>query len=243
MTLKIKKQIKNSDGTVTEIEGTEAEVEAFLRKQEKKKESIDNRRKDLILGKKMSAADLKQMIAEEITSRLMTAEQLKRTIQDEIAKAPAKSVEHHWHQTNGWWWRPYWDFAAPLPTWKYTYTQQDPSLGASVYMTANSSAEMGNHLGLNANWVESKAFNLPETSSAMFTSAKMTDDHGGLISPQDYTTLVKMGGTPESESITKTEFKEWSDLVVKTNGTSFNGYHQAIGMENPFYLGNVTLQG
>lgn len=67
MALKIKKQIKNPDGTFTELEGTEAEIEAYEKKQRKKNESVQKKREIL-------------------------TDEIRRMVQDEVAKIPPTIV-------------------------------------------------------------------------------------------------------------------------------------------------------
>lgn len=136
MALKIKKQIKNSDGTITELEGTEAEIEAFLKKESKKQESVQ-KKKSLILGKGMEAR-IREIIAEE------------------LAKLPAAqtSTYHHWYHYNGWWWRPYYTLGG---SWLYQYTNSNPtnytanSLSCSEntgVMTCQSAQELSKMVGV-----------------------------------------------------------------------------------------------
>ena len=74
--LRIRKEIKNQDGTITEVEGTEAEVEAYERKQEKKRQSetVKKERKLLLdsakaLGK-MTKKDLLELIQKALAENL-----------------------------------------------------------------------------------------------------------------------------------------------------------------------------
>lgn len=99
MALKIKKVILNDKGQVVEeLEGTEAEIEAYERKQSKKNETV---------GRK------KELLKDEI----------RRMIKEEIAASPPK-VEHHFHTTTEvryvnnppWRWVPA-PYVNPYPTW------------------------------------------------------------------------------------------------------------------------------
>ena len=187
MALKIKKQIKNSDGTITELEGTEAEVEAFLRKQEKKKESIENRKKDLILGKSAT-------------------EQIRKLIQEEIAKIPPARDIHHWHYDNGYWWRPLWANGV----WTYQYTQANPNTWYSTaglgdtyggvltcanissqeadkgILTCNSALELGNILGTGESKVQEVVgvynFSSQDPNLGLWSTLAATGTQGSVAS-------------------------------------------------------------
>ena len=144
MALKIKKQIKNSDGTITELEGTEAEVEAFLKKQSKKDESLVQKKKNLILGKEMRAA-IQEMIDAAFANE--SANTYKRAPQ---------IIEHHWHHYNGWWWKPQWYNG----NYTFVATQRDPNLysttGAmSGYITCNTVNDLSSKIGMSANDISS----------------------------------------------------------------------------------------
>jgi hypothetical protein len=137
MALKIKKQIKNSDGTITELEGTEAEVEAFLKKQSKKDESLVQKKKNLILGREMRAA-IQEMIDDALNKTAQFSQ--------------SKVVEHHWYHNNGWWWRPTWVGG----NYVYQATQYDPNryaVASNNCITCNSSAELGSNIGVNEGFV------------------------------------------------------------------------------------------
>lgn len=167
MALRVKKQIKNPDGTITEIEGTEAEVEAFLRKHDKMKEApVAKPKRDLILGK--DAEDrIRQLIGEELGKRLMTHEQLADFIRRTAPATGQTHHYHHWYHDNGWWWRPYWTGLA----WTYQYTNSDPDKfsgmnGPATYSMFNSSDEMSSHLGFSKGYVESKITGTPYSGIA-----------------------------------------------------------------------------
>ena len=49
MALKIRKQFKNPDGTITEVEGTEKEIREYEKKKEKINE-VPQKKKGIILG-------------------------------------------------------------------------------------------------------------------------------------------------------------------------------------------------
>jgi hypothetical protein len=127
--LKIKKQYKQADGTLIEVEGDEAEIEAFEKKQRKQKAQIESesRKKTILYGKELE--DLIRRIAAE-----------------EAAKATPK-VEHHWHYDwrpwNGYYWRPLWDGVS----WTYQYsTAANP--GDGNYTVCNSAADLSSAIGI-----------------------------------------------------------------------------------------------
>lgn len=70
MAIRIKKQYKQSDGTLIEVEGSEAEIESFEKKQHKQKSQIEQaeKKKTILYGKDL--------------------ENLRELIQDELAKNP-----------------------------------------------------------------------------------------------------------------------------------------------------------
>lgn len=137
--LKIKKQVKDPEtGLITEIEGSEAEVEAFLKKHEKmRQQESPKRKRDLILGKGMSEADLRRIIREE------------------IAAAPKAAQVIHWHHNNGWWWAPYWN--PTIGGVSYYYTSSDPNVDPVkiTYASTNNADEVASKVGLTSNWVSS----------------------------------------------------------------------------------------
>lgn len=51
MAIKIRKQYKNDDGTITEVEGTEEEIAKYERKRDKKKDESTTKKKDILYGK------------------------------------------------------------------------------------------------------------------------------------------------------------------------------------------------
>jgi hypothetical protein len=152
MALKIKKIITNEKGFITEeLEGTEAEIEAYEKKKSKKDETV-KKKKDLLLGKEM-LAQVQKMIDDAV-------------LKHSLFHSHSLVVEHHWHQTNGWWWKPYMDQGQ----WRYYYTQNNPNTfggitGVGQYATngitsspgvytCNSAVEMGSKLGVDASYVE-----------------------------------------------------------------------------------------
>jgi hypothetical protein len=158
MALQIRKTYKDpTGGTETYVEGTEAEVEAYEKKQEKKRITQEQtaKKKRVLLGKGMVEADLRRIIREE------------------IAAAPPKTVEHHWYNYNGWWWRPY--VVGPLGSWTYQYTNTDPGLSTGqVYCTTNSAAELSSQIGMATNDVVSTTYAISGATSG--------DAFNGLVS-------------------------------------------------------------
>ena len=51
--MKIRKQYKNDDGTITEVEGTEEEIAKYERKRDKKKDEGTSKKKDILYGKEV----------------------------------------------------------------------------------------------------------------------------------------------------------------------------------------------
>jgi len=109
MALNIKKQIKNSDGTITEIQGTEAEIEAYEKKNEKKQQS------------EQAKKERKLLLESQKTIEKMTKKDLMELIQKMLAAAPTRDI-HHWHYDNGYWWRPWWQNGI----WTYQYSTNNP---------------------------------------------------------------------------------------------------------------------
>jgi hypothetical protein len=141
MALKIKKQYKNADGTITEVEGTEAEVESFEKKNNKKNESAQ-KKKEILHGKKAKNVDM---------------EELKRFLIEEVQKLAAIREVHHWYYNNGWWWRPWWFNGA----WTYIYSQTQPVAGYNgdtrLYSTTTNAADLSKCVGVSATDVVAKS--------------------------------------------------------------------------------------
>jgi hypothetical protein len=71
MAVHIKKIIRDAVGNILEeIEGTEAEIEAYEKKQGKRQKALEElkKKKEVLLGK-MAEADLRKLIAEEIAKQ------------------------------------------------------------------------------------------------------------------------------------------------------------------------------
>lgn len=51
--MKIRKQYKNEDGTITEVEGTEEEIAKFEKKRNKKQDEGATKKKDILYGKEI----------------------------------------------------------------------------------------------------------------------------------------------------------------------------------------------
>lgn len=148
--LRIKKQIKQPDGTILEIEGTEAEIEAYEKKQNKKNESAQ-KKKEILHGKKAKKLDM---------------EELKRFLSEEIQKLAAIREVHHWYFNNGWWWRP-WYFNGQTT---YIYSQTQPASGyvgdISNFYTTTNAADLSKNIGLNTNEITNK-----QLAATTYTSA------------------------------------------------------------------------
>lgn len=98
MAIKIKKQYKQADGTLIEVEGTEAEVEAFEKKQRKQKQQIEEteKKRTILYGKDL---DL-----------------LRKIIAEELAKQPKYNYHYHYPPP---YYRPYWapQLGEVIPMW------------------------------------------------------------------------------------------------------------------------------
>ena len=136
--LRIRKEIRNPDGTTTEIEGTEAEVEAYERKNEKKKQT------------EQAKKERKLLLDSARTLDKMTKKDLVELIQKTLAEQATKEIHHyHWYYNNGYWWKPDGDGRA----WVYLTTNTNPNLG-QWYTTVGSSIPAGGTYltqGLNSN--------------------------------------------------------------------------------------------
>jgi hypothetical protein len=178
MALKIKKQIKNSDGTITELEGTEAEVEAFLKKQNKKDESTQTKKKNLILGKEMAAV-IQDMIDAAIT---------KHALHNHLNLQP-KEV-HHWHFNNGYWWRPAWVGGV----FTYQTSNVDPNVYGTTGITlCNNVSELSSKIGVPQSEIPVNALSVSTTAAAssnMLSSnnnIKFGTVQMGKVDPANYT--------------------------------------------------------
>lgn len=69
MALKIKKNIKQQDGTIIELEGTEAEIEAWEKKQAKRQKSENIKQEKTILYGKDLLKNIRKIIVKEIAKR------------------------------------------------------------------------------------------------------------------------------------------------------------------------------
>jgi hypothetical protein len=64
--VRIKKQYKQPDGTIIEVEGSESEIEAFEKKQKKQKQQIEEteRKKTILYGKDLE--EIRKIVREEV---------------------------------------------------------------------------------------------------------------------------------------------------------------------------------
>ncbi len=91
--MKITKQYKQLDGTLITVEGEEWEIEAFEKKQRKQKASIEKeqaeqRKKTVLYGRDL--------------------EEIRKIVQEEIAKAPPKTVYEYRYIPNPYYSNPWW---------------------------------------------------------------------------------------------------------------------------------------
>lgn len=194
--LKIKKQIKNSDGTFIEIEGTEEEIERFEKKQKKKYES-EQKRKEVLLGKtkKLKGIDV---------------EELRKVLSEEIAKLQAIKEVHHWYYNNGWWWRP-WYYGG---TTVYLYSQTNPRtvLNGPVgdYYVAGDVVGLVNTIGVSEYDVTSKG------NGGNYYSTNIWATNGTASNTNLYTTTYTAGTTSASGLISSNTISggdSWSTSV------------------------------
>lgn len=128
--LKIKKQIKNPDGTVTEIEGTEAEVEGFLKKVEKQNETAQRsaeKKRNLILGKE-AKAEIQKMIEDAVRLAIVA---------HEVVKQHSSTIvyEHNYYRHGGYYWQPWYDGSyryRPLSSESWIKCTSAPELGVKI---------------------------------------------------------------------------------------------------------------
>jgi hypothetical protein len=138
--MKIKKQYKQDDGTLIEVEGEEWEIEAYEKKQAKKNESL-KKKKEILHGK----------AAEEILKIKNAMNELKKFIVDELIKLQTVREVHHWHYNNGYWWRPWYTPIGPI----YFYSNINPNniADSSMVFTCNSVAELSSKIGIAKNLI------------------------------------------------------------------------------------------
>ena len=215
MALKIKKQIKNTDGTITEVEGTEAEVEAFLKKQNKRNEDVEQKKRNLILGKEALAEVQKMIDAAIIRHNLL---------QNHNGNAV---IHQHWYHNNGYWWQPRWTGNR----YDYVYTMQNPTFGTgltdAVYCSSN---ELSSKIGVNsteiANALSSVSTITSDKSKWLITQGNTPGPVGNYAagnftldaSKQDNTLVV--GGPSISANciLGSDKIGAWSSMVLPTSG-------------------------
>lgn len=214
--LKVKKQIKQQDGTVVEVEGTEAEVEAFERKHEKKQQSEQSKKeRKLLLDSKRT---LDKLTKKELLELLELLEQA-------LAKQAQPTVVHHWYHSNGWWWRPWWQDGI----WTYQYTQTDPNW---VLTNTNGTGWMNSNAGVNLNANSSQSF---------FTcnSVEELAQHTGVGMIQVYSSLVSNIGDQPSAACGQ----NFTGLKLTADSIQTTDYSQAGDGINGIKLGPGSIAG
>lgn len=172
--LRIRKEFKQPDGTVIEVEGTEAEVEAYEKKQTKKNESAQ-RKKEILHGKRAKSINI---------------DELKQFLSQEIQKLAAIREVNQWYFNNGWWWRP-WYFNN---SWTYIYSQNQPQQNfngdTSTYCTTSNATDVCNKIGLKIDDITSKAIttHLNNSNWSSIGGLKLTNTYGTITTGGTYTT-------------------------------------------------------
>lgn len=193
MALNIKKQIKNSDGTITEIQGTEAEIEAYEKKSEKKQQS-ENAKKER-----------KLLLESQKTIEKMTKKDLMELIQKMLAAAPTRDI-HHWHYDNGYWWRPWWQNGI----WTYQYSTNNPvysyttntaysttAAQSSGVMSCNSVADFSKTTGIKQSTIATNL--LASSQGAGLTNTGLATT--GMISSNALNTVGSSMGSSISSAV------------------------------------------
>ncbi len=201
--LKIKKQIRQPDGSTVEIEGTEAEVEAYERKLEKKQQSEQAKKERRLLLEFQKTLDK------------LTRKEPLELIQEALAKQQGAQVVHHWHYDNGYWWRPWWNDGV----WRWQYTPNNPYIWtlnsnanspivgqdqSSIPMNANAEGrwltcssvdELSQGIGVQPLQVYSSIALEQSLGSARATEQEWGSSQVTLASGQIDTSSVSSGGT------------------------------------------------
>jgi hypothetical protein len=155
MSLKIKKSYPDpqNPGRFIEVEGTEAEIESYEKKQNKKNESSQKKR-DILHGKKAKNFDM---------------DELKRFLVEELQKLAAIREVHHWYYNNGWWWRPWWLNGS----WTYIYSQTQPTAafnGATAdFKVSTNATDLSKQIGVSTNDISNKS-NFYSTSGITYAT-------------------------------------------------------------------------
>lgn len=182
--LRIKKQYKQPDGTMIEVEGSEAELEAYEKKQQKKNESAQ-RKKEILHGK------AKKLAAKALASK-EALEELRKFISDEMAKKQAIKEVHHWYYNNGWWWRPWWVDG----TVTYLYSQTQPTVtyngDTSVFYSSTNANDVGKSIGLAANTITNKT---PSATTGWYGNAVATNTTAGNLITSNAVNTIGLGST------------------------------------------------
>jgi len=216
MALRIKKKILDERGETIEVEGTEAEVEAFENKLSKKKQTEEKaRQKRLLLEGKKKASE-------------MTLEDLFRLIERLLKERVAEHHYHHWYRYNDWWYRPLW--YGDHYVWCTTNT--DPTSGKGVIATCNSLEELGQRTGVDAYSVYSSLLTGPQPQNAWNTWSNIkingisTGVSSGCINTVS-TDKVELQNNYSNVGGAKGLYSN----VDGAKGFDFNGYHYTANDE------------
>lgn len=198
MALKIKKTILDNQGRIIEeLEGTESEIESYMKKRQKREETIQkeqSKKKGVLLGKEM-LAKIQELIDAAILKHALTH-----------PAHQAVQVEHHWYHNNGWWWRPMWDYTKN--NWYYTYTSQNPEAGGVSYITCNTAGQLSSKIGVAENVVQNYTTSIAgqlkiEGKQQAWQEQLRTQKYGSLLGSQsgDSITLTTAGSAPGATGV------------------------------------------
>jgi hypothetical protein len=204
--VKIRKEYKQPDGTIIEVEGTEEEIEKYERKQKKKQEGAE-KNKRVLYGKMTRAA------ARALKDR-QNLDELKKFITEEMMKLQAVREIHHWYFNNGWWWRPWW-FNGNVT---YIYSQTSPSANFSgpvdTFNVTNDAGRLNEIIGVNVGSLLTSATNNVYASSYSISNA--------ITAPQATTTTVSCasGWSYDAQKINNSVDSDLSAIFnMKGDGT------------------------
>jgi hypothetical protein len=123
--IRVKKQYKQSDGTLIEVEGTEDEIERFEKKQRKQKSSNEQaeKKKTILYGKEF--------------------EEIRKIIREEIAAAPAR-IEYRYFPYSPWnWYNQPIQPLFPLPQVTWTIGQSAASVNTPWTLSTTDTVSSG----------------------------------------------------------------------------------------------------
>lgn len=197
MALRIRKTVYDQMGRVSEeLDGTEAEIEAYEKKQKKKNESVQ-KKKEILHGKAAKALKQQDVLDE-----------LKKFLAAELAKNQAVREIHHWYYHNGWWWAPYYGIGGGLT---YYFSQQHPTqIGSTSILTCNSSEALSKATGIDANTLTTA---LTTTNSSNLVSNTIS------VAPVSNETAGVYGISVNENNGWSSNFCFNPDPIIKTDGS------------------------